>query len=357
MKQEKILNEIIVLSSHKKSITGGHKYNDAFVVYLEKMAGIKSLSTPDCAQKYRGWKKAFSPFAELKYLRLFSKDTLVMFIDTKFKHHFLLALFNKWITKAKSTMIVHHFTFIGGSGLAWRIKKWLICKYTSVMDSIIVPSLFTMDVAKSLFPDKKIFYVPLPFEHTFKKSSYYDIGNLLYVGTIEERKGLTYLIDAISMLENKAFVKLDIVGKVVDQMYYDKLKQQIRAAGLTENVNFLGRVSDETLAKCYQKAEIFTFPSLLEGYGIVLIEAFNNGLPIICFDNTAMPYTIKDGINGFVVKNKDVREMASKIQLLMGNAPLREQLQKGIEDTVMHLKTQEDFEKGIEEFYNYVNKG
>ena len=120
------------------------------------------------------------------------------------------------------------------------------------MDSIIVPSPFTLDVAKSLFPGKKVFYVPLPFEHKFAKSPNYKVGNLLYVGTIEERKGLSYLIDAISMLENKENVKLNIVGKVVDQVYYNKLKQQIDVAGLAENVNFLGRVSDETLVECYQ---------------------------------------------------------------------------------------------------------
>lgn len=251
-------------------------------------------------------------------------------------------------------MIVHHFTFVGQEGIVGKFNKWLVCKYTSWMDSIIVPSPFTWDVAKSLFPNKRIFYVPLPFEHKFVRSSNYEVGNLLYVGTIEERKGLTYLIDAISMLENKESVKLNIVGKVVDQVYYNNLMQKICEARLTENVNFLGRVSDKTLAECYQKAEIFIFPSLLEGYGIVLIEAFNNGLPIICFDNTAMPYTVKDGINGFVSKNKDASDLASKIQLLMGNASLREKLQVGIEDTVKHLKTQDDFKRAIESFYRHV---
>lgn len=349
------MKKIIILSRHKQSITGGHKYNDAFEAYLEKLSGIKVQATPSCSRSYSGWKRIISPFAELKHLKIFSKDTLVLFGDSIYKYHLLLAWVNKYFYHARTSMIVHHFPFIGGSGIAWRINKWLMCKYTSLMDSIIVPSPFTLDIAKSLFPNKKIFYVPLPFEHKFEKYADYEVGNLLYVGTIEERKGLTYLIDAISMLENKASVKLNVVGKVVDQLYFENLKQQISAAGLEKNVNFLGRVSDETLAECYRKAEIFTFPSLLEGYGIVLIEAFNNGLPIICFDNTAMPYTVKDGVNGFVAKNKDARDMAAKIQLLMGNAPLRERLQEGIEDTVMHLKTQEDFEKGIEEFYKFVN--
>lgn len=349
------METIIYLSNHERTVTGGHKYNDAFEAYLEKVSGIETLSTPTCAQKYRGWKKIYSPFAELKYLRMFNKETLVIFCDSTFKYHFLLALFCKWTTKAKSTMIVHHFPFIGGSGFAWRINKWLICKYTSMMDSIIVPSPFTLDVAKALFPNKKLFYIPIPFEHKFEKSSKYEVGNLLYVGTIEERKGLAYLIEAISLLENKAAVTLNIVGKVIDHKYYDILTHKIYTAGLTENVKFLGRVSEETLTECYQKAEIFTFPSLLEGYGIVLIEAFNNGLPIICFNNTAMPYTVEDGVNGFVAKNKDARDMASKIQLLIGNSPLREQLQEGIKNSVMHLKTQEDFEKAIESFYKQVN--
>lgn len=345
------MKQLVILDYHEKSVSGGHKYNDAFKAYLEELSGIKAKLTPSCARKYRGWQKILSPLAELKHLKKFSEDTLVLFGDTSFKHHFLLALFAKFFTRSKTTMIVHHFPFVGQKGLVWSVNKWLMCKYTSMIDFIIVPSPFTLDVAKELFPQKRVFYVPLPFEQKFKQSNSYEIGNLLYVGTIEERKGLSYLIDAVSLLENKAAVKLNIIGKVVDQLYYEKLKRQIDILGIEKNVLFHGRVSDEALAECYQKAEIFTFPSLLEGYGIVLIEAFNNGLPIICFDNTAMPYTVKDCINGFVVRNKDSKGMAEKIQRLMGNSKLRNHLQEGIKDTVENLKTITDFKKAIESFY------
>ena len=67
-----------------------------------------------------------------------------------------------------------------------------------------------------------------------------------------------------------------------------------------------------------------------------------------------MPYIVKDGVNGLVAKNKNAIDFATKIQLLMGNHAIREKLQKGIEDTVMNLKTQDDFENGIKGFYNYV---
>lgn len=348
------MKKLIYLDRHVKSVTGGHKYNDAFEDYLKLIAGITVQSTPSCALKYRSWRKVFSPFVELKHLKLFRRNTLVLFGDTSYKHHFLLAFFAKFFTHSKTTMIVHHFPFVGQKGLIWSVNKWLMCKYTSMMDSIIVPSPFTLDVAKELFPQKSLFYIPLPFEQKFKQSDSYEIGNFLYVGTIEERKGLSYLIDAISLLENKNEVRLNIVGKVVDQLYYEKLKQQIMDLDLSSNVCFHGRVSDEALAKCYQKAEIFTFPSLLEGYGIVLVEAFNNGLPIICFNNTAMPYTVKDGVNGFVAKNKDSKDMAEKIQQLMGNSTLRNQLQEGIKDTIMHVKTNKDFKSAISSFYEQI---
>jgi glycosyltransferase involved in cell wall biosynthesis len=349
------MKQIIYLDHHEKSVTGGHKYNDEFVNYLEQLSCIKVQTTPSCAYKYKGWRKIFSPFWELKYLKCFNEGSLVFFGDTTFKHHFLLALLNKWKRKSQSTMIVHHFPFIGGVGLSCKINKWLMCKYTSLMDSIIVPSPFTLDMAKSLFPNKRIYYVPLPFERKFQKTSNYEVGNLLYVGTIEERKGLSYLIDAISLLKNSKSIKLNIVGKIADQSYYNKLQFQIEKLGLSDIVCFLGRVSDKILEDCYQKAEIFTFPSLLEGYGIVLVEAFNNGLPIICFDNTAMPYTVIDGYNGFLVKNKDSKDFANKIKLLVGNSSLREQLQEGILKTVEGLKNKDDFESAIKIFIHDIN--
>ena len=345
---------IIYLSHHELALTGGHKYNEAFESYLEKISGIKINRTPSCAKKYKGWKKIYSPLAELKHLFSFGNDMLVIFSDTSYKHHFLLAIINKLMKRSNTTMIIHHFSFIGQTGISSKIHKLLMCMYASMMDSLVVPSPFTLDVAKTLFPHKKIFYVPLPFERKYQKSTYYKVGNLLYVGTIEERKGLSFLINAISILDNKESFKLNVVGKIADEVYYEKLQKQIRDLNLSENVIFYGRVSNEKLVECYQNAEIFTFPSLLEGYGIVLIEAFNNGLPVICFNNTAMPYTVKDGVNGLLAKNMDYRDLADKIQLLSGNKNLREKLQKGVETTIQQLKTQNDFEQAINEFYNEV---
>lgn len=350
-----MINNIIYLDHHVKSVTGGHKYNDAFEEHLEKISGIKILDTPSCANKYKGWRKLFSPFMELKWMKQINSDSLVFFGDTSYKHHFLLALFNKLFWKAKTSIIIHHFSFIGTVGLGASINKWLMLRYYGWMDSIIVPSPYTLDVAKSLFPNKMIHYIPLPFDRKYDPSDQYQEGNYLYVGTVDKRKGLIYLIEAINKLPFKDKICLNVVGKVTDPKYFEIVKNRIAELGLVNQVHFLGRVSDEQLTDCYEKAEIFTFPSLLEGYGIVLIEALSKGIPVVCFDNTAMPYTVKDGVNGFLAKNKDTEDLARKLEGLSFKKDVRKYLQKGINETMSGLMTQDDFCLGIKSFYKDIN--
>lgn len=74
--------------------------------------------------------------------------------------------------------------------------------------------------------------------------------------------------------------------------------------GLEDVVTFVGRISDEELKSYYSRAYCFVFPSLLEGYGMVLIEAMSYGLPVIAFDNSAIPFTVKNDRNGILVRIK-----------------------------------------------------
>ena len=133
-----------------------------------------------------------------------------------------------------------------------------------------------------------------------------------------------------------------------------RLKRQITDDGLSEYVKFKGRVSDEELNECYQRTEIFTFPSLLEGYGMVIVEAMSRGVPVVAFNNSAMSYSIKDGVNGLLAENENASSFAEKVLELTGNRSLRAELQKGIEETMLHLKTDDDFHKAIIELYTHI---
>lgn len=339
-----------------KCVTGGHKYNDAFMEYLSNYSNKELVCTPCCSTSYLGWRKIYAPFAELKWLRLIESDDLVFWNDTANKYHFILAFFVGLFKDVRSFLIVHHFPEYPNTIKWWFFKKihyW----YFSKCGKIIVPSPYTLDVAHKLYPNRTIYYIPLPFKKEYNASKDYKQGVFLYVGTIEKRKGLHLLIDALNIVHQvkpQLGFDLNIVGKTIDEEYKTQVKNKVLEYGLADRIHFLGRVTDEELVKLYNEAEIFTFPSLLEGYGIVIVEALNNGIPVIAFNNSAMPYSVLDGVNGFLAENENVKSFAGKILLLSGNRSLRLKLQDGIKKTVAQLKSQEDFEKGIRDLYELV---
>lgn len=346
--------KIFFLDCHITSVTGGHKYNDAFKTYLEIVSRQELVNLPNCAKTYHSWKRIFAPFVEIKRLFLFRKNDVAFFCDTSYKYLFLLAFLLKLLCRTYKVSIIHHFAMVEEKNILYKFLQKI---YLSTMDAFIVPSPYTKDVASLLFPNKKVFYIPLPFKRKFDPSEEFNIGNFLYVGTVDERKGLLYLIEALGMISdefpNRIF-KLEVVGKITDELYYDKLLNAISRYHIEDKISFLGRVSNDKLKECYKKAELFIFPSLLEGYGIVLVEAMYYGLPIIAFNNSAIPYTIVDGFNGLLAMNKNPESLKDKIMLLFGNLTLRSHLQAGIEFTISQLKTEDDFKKAINDFWNYI---
>lgn len=101
---------------------------------------------------------------------------------------------------------------------------------------------------------------------------------LLFVGTREPRKNLKRLIKAWKPFAND--YQLIIAG----EKGWDK-SEQIKH----KNLRFLGHVSDEELIVLYSEAEIFCFPSLYEGFGLPILEAFFHGTPVLTSDVSSMP--------------------------------------------------------------------
>lgn len=345
---------IFNLSYHDQAITGGHKYNDLFSDYLQVISNRQVINTPSCTRLYPSWRKIYAPFAELKWLKAFQAGDLLFYNDTSHKYHVLLALLVALRRNIDTAVIIHHFDYLNYKGVARFLNFIIQYIYYLPCKTIIVPSPYTQDLAKRLYPHKDIQYIPIPFQKAFHPSEAYEIGRFLYVGTIEERKGLMYLVEAMGLIHRQhpeMNLMLDVVGKIKDEHYYQNLLVRAEALDVKEMIHFRGRVSDEELEDLYQKAEVFTFPSLLEGFGMVIVEAMNKGIPPVVFDNSAMPYLIKDGVNGMLAVNKSAESFAQKLLELTGNKALRCHIQDGMKTTIDHLASMEDFKESIKTFY------
>ena len=132
--------------------------------------------------------------------------------------------------------------------------------------------------------------------------------HLLFVGRINQRKGVKYLVEALRLLPRDR-VRLTICGRVVDDL---RLFQEF--AG---QIEVRPSVSEADLVTAYQEADMFVFPSVAEGFGQVLLEALASGLPILSTTHTAAPDLIVDGREGFIVLPRRPDLLAEKIAWAM----------------------------------------
>ena len=116
---------------------------------------------------------------------------------------------------------------------------------------------------------------------------------LLFVGTINQRKGIRYLLDALSSLDTDQ-VELRICGRAVDDLRL--IRKVVGRVRVTPNV------SPAELVEAYQQADLFVFPSVAEGFGQVILEALACGLPVLSTTRTAAWDLVREGRDGFVVK-------------------------------------------------------
>ena len=149
---------------------------------------------------------------------------------------------------------------------------------------------------------------------------------ILFVGTIQPRKNLVRLIEAFSKLDFKKDkfkdFKLVIAGKW--GWMTEKIAKAPKKYGVESKVKFIGRVADSDLPAVYKSASLFCWPSLMEGFGLPVLEAMIMGVPVICSNKGALPEVV--GKAGLQIDPEKVEEITKAIELVLGNKELKEGL-------------------------------
>jgi len=142
---------------------------------------------------------------------------------------------------------------------------------------------------------------------------------LLSVGRLVKHKGHHILLKALSMLENNSPWHLTIVGKGPER---ENLFRHILHYRLEDTVTLHSSLEDNELEERYQTADVFIFPSLeldsgTEGFGIALLEAMAQNIPIIAAHSGAIPEVLRDGELGTLYSPLDVRSLTDIIQTFL----------------------------------------
>jgi len=149
---------------------------------------------------------------------------------------------------------------------------------------------------------------------------------VLYVGFSTPRKGVEYLAQAMGSLDDEC--RLLLVGKWEPgyrDMFFRSLPEQVRGKVLEA-----GYVADEELPEYYSLADVFVFPSLLEGFGLPVVEAMACGTPVIAARTSSLPEVVGDA--GILVPAMDAAALAKALSTVLGDENLRGELaRRGLE--------------------------
>lgn len=157
---------------------------------------------------------------------------------------------------------------------------------------------------------------------------------LLYVGKIEERRNVYFLIELFEFLHKKREnIRLVIVGDG-EEGYRKAFLERIRPLTEEGKVIYFQKATQKELALIYQRTDMFVFTSNYEIFGMVLLEAMYFGLPVISSMNGGASTLIEDGRNGYMMNRFDIPSWAEKILGVAGDDELRCRLGRNAKNTI-----------------------
>lgn len=150
------------------------------------------------------------------------------------------------------------------------------------------------------------------FERTISKTL-----KVLFVGSLNQRKGIYYLLEAIEKMQKANYeVELTIVGRgIFDKEMLDLFT--IKHLYLKQNISF------SELLESYKMSDVFVLPSICEGFAQVILEAMATGLPIISTKHTSAQDLIENGVDGFVIPIRSSDAICEKLIFLIHNPEKR----------------------------------
>ncbi len=150
-------------------------------------------------------------------------------------------------------------------------------------------------------------------------------GYLLYVGGIDRRKNIPFLLEVTrALMAQRPETELVLAGRYRDDPDFPELVAQVQRLGLERAVRLVGYISEEELAALYSGASVFLYPSLYEGFGLPPLEAMACGTPVVAADRTALPEVL--GHAAVLADPEDLSEFTEAVLALLDHPERRREL-------------------------------
>ncbi|HEY4752486.1 MAG TPA: glycosyltransferase family 4 protein, partial [Candidatus Limnocylindrales bacterium] len=172
---------------------------------------------------------------------------------------------------------------------------------------------------------------PLTEGHSARVTRTQGVINILFVGRLEERKGVDVLLRAFAAAHaQEPSLRLYLAGDdtvpwaKTGLAFRDLAEVRATLEELGEAVHVLGIVSEAQLGLAYEHADVFVAPSRYESFGLVFVEAMQRGLPVIGTAVGGVPEVVRDGVDGTLVPPDDPAGLTAAILGMVRDPAVRE---------------------------------
>lgn len=307
--------------------TGGYLYDRKVVEYLQAQGDqVEIISLP-----WRNYLRHLADNLSVDLYRMLCARKVDVLIEDELNHP-SLAVMNRLLSQRSSfpiASIVHHLRYeeARDNWLKW-FYQFVERTYLSTLAGLICNSWATLRSTQAVLP--KAGKLPAVIAYPGKDHLSGGINeteierrarqdgelHLLFVGNLIPRKGVHWLLAALSELRDVP-LWLDIVGDESRQPAYGRrLHQLVERSALAKRVRFWGAVAETTLQQLLAQAHILVLPSAYEGFGIAYLDGMRYGLAVIGSTQGGAGELISTGVEGFLIEPGDVSALQNHLRTL-----------------------------------------
>ena len=180
-----------------------------------------------------------------------------------------------------------------------------------------------------------------------------DKFNILFIGSVTDRKKPHMIIEAIQRINDKSY-NLSIVGPAPNEKYFKELKGLIDKSDLQNQVSLIGPVDRESVKDYYSTSNLMILPSISEGLARVIFESQVAMCPVLVTDAPGMSDIVIDGQTGYVFESNNLDSLSLKIEYIKNNYDEASLVAKNAKGFILSNYSEDNFKFSFKKLFDTV---